>query len=269
VASMIYRRLKRSVHDIIYGAMARREVTVFPDDLFVVSYPKSGNTWVRFLVANLMYPDSPATFSNIGTLVPDIYKNKDEDLKALRHPRVLKSHEYFDPRYPRVVCVVRDPRDVAVSYYHHLIKKRVLREDVLMEQYIPRFISGAFDNFKPWNENVESWLRARAEGKDILLVRYEDLRSDTAERLKQIGAFAKCPTSAVQIAQAIERSSFNTMRDLERRQGAQWVTSARSRTDIAFVRSGSVGGWRNAPGAESMAAIEGRWGATMRRLGYA
>ena len=48
-----------------------RNLDVFPDDVFLVSYPKSGNTWTRFLVANLAYPATPANFFTINTLIPD------------------------------------------------------------------------------------------------------------------------------------------------------------------------------------------------------
>ena len=43
-------------------------------------------------------------------------------MRALPRPRVLKSHESFQPHYPSVIYIVRDPRDVAVSYYHHAMK---------------------------------------------------------------------------------------------------------------------------------------------------
>ena len=48
-----------------------RNLRVFPDDVFLVSYPKSGNTWTRFLIANLIYPEKHPDFANINVLVPD------------------------------------------------------------------------------------------------------------------------------------------------------------------------------------------------------
>src|SRR5579864_4630830 len=72
--------------------LAGRGVTVYPDDVFLVSYPRSGNTWTRFLLGNLLYPDAPVTFSNIESRIPEIYFNRDRFMRSLPRPRMLKSH---------------------------------------------------------------------------------------------------------------------------------------------------------------------------------
>ena len=80
--------------------IAGRGLTVFPDDIFLVSYPRSGNTWTRFLLGNLIYQNDPVTFSNIECRIPEIYFNRDRFLRQLPRPRMLKSHESFQPHYP-------------------------------------------------------------------------------------------------------------------------------------------------------------------------
>jgi len=102
--------------------IAGRGVTVFPDDVFLVSYPRSGNTWTRFLLGNLLWQNDPVTFLNIESRIPEIYFNPDRFMRALQRPRLLKSHESFQPHYPHVIYIVRDPRDVAISFYHHNVK---------------------------------------------------------------------------------------------------------------------------------------------------
>ena len=91
-----------------------KSLVILPDDVFLVSFPKSGNTWTRFLVANLRFPNDPATFANINQLIPDPTATARRDFDRMPRPRIIKSHECFDPRLPEVINVVHDPRDVVV-----------------------------------------------------------------------------------------------------------------------------------------------------------
>src|ERR1700689_2494490 len=170
--------------------VAGRGVTVFPDDVFLVSYPRSGNTWTRFLLGNLVDQKNPVTFSNIEARIPEIYFNLDRELRQLSRPRILKSHECFQPHYPRVIYIVRDPRDVAVSFYHHNVKARNIPDDYPMVKFVPRFIAGEFDpKFGSWRDNVLSWTSVRKDDAGFLLLRYEDMKRDTAGVLASVVAF--------------------------------------------------------------------------------
>src|SRR5271167_4419032 len=83
-----------------------RGLIILPDDIFLVSFPKSGNTWSRFLLANLLYPERGATFANIHRLVLDPTDTTKRDFERMPRPRVIKSHECFDPRFGRVIYIV-------------------------------------------------------------------------------------------------------------------------------------------------------------------
>src|ERR1700675_2075178 len=98
-----FRHLSR-VHDVLFRrTLLEREITIFDDDIFLTSYPRSGNTWTRFLVGNLVHTEEAVTFLNVERLVPDMYKHSDHYLRNLPGPRILKSHEVFDPRYKRII----------------------------------------------------------------------------------------------------------------------------------------------------------------------
>ena len=90
--------IKRAIKYLLGTDIAGRNLAVYPDDTFIVSYPRSGNTWTRFLVGNLISPDQPATFANIERLVPDAEAQSSRYLKRVPRPRVIKSHQYFDHR---------------------------------------------------------------------------------------------------------------------------------------------------------------------------
>jgi hypothetical protein len=121
---------------------AERDFAVYPDDTFVVSYPRSGNTWTRFLIANLIYPEKNVGFTNIEKLIPDTSSQSNRALKSTPRPRIIKSHEYFDHRYRKVIYIVRDPRDVALSYYDFQRKYMQIDDAYPLEQYVEDFVQG-------------------------------------------------------------------------------------------------------------------------------
>ena len=255
--------------------IAGRGLTVFPDDIFLVSYPRSGNTWTRFLLGNLIDQNNPVTFSNIEARIPEIYFNRDRVLRQLPRPRMLKSHESFQPHYPRVIYIVRDPRDVAVSFYHHNVKARNILDDYPMVQFVPRFIAGEFDpKFGSWRDNVLSWTVLRKDDPGFLLLRYEDMKRDTAGVLADVVAFLrrssfrKIDSNPEALRRTIELSSAENMRALEKQEASSWVLTKGTRSDKPFVRSATSGGWKTQLAPESVEAIESAWGGLMQELGY-
>lgn len=255
--------------------LAGRGVTVYPDDVFLVSYPRSGNTWTRFLLGNLISESDPVTFSNIESRVPEIYFNPDRELRALARPRMLKSHECFQPQYPHVIYIVRDPRDVVISFYHHNVKARNIPDDYPMTSFVPRFIPGEFDRkFGSWRDNVLSWISVRGESPNFMMLRYEEMKRDTAGALLQVVdflkrcSFRKIDSSSKALKRAIELSSPERMRALEKQEAARWVLTKSTRGDKPFVRTAKAGGWKSELAPESVDMIESAWGDLMQTLGY-
>jgi len=255
--------------------IAGRGVTVFSDDVFLVSYPSSGNTWVRFILGNLLHPDDPVTFSNIESRIPEIYFNSDRVLRQFPRPRVLKSHECFQPHYPRVIYIVRDPRDVAVSSYHHNVKARNIPDSYSISSFLPRFIAAEFDpKFGSWRDNALSWIALRKNDPRFLLLRYEDLKANPVLVLSRVvtflerGSFRNINSSPEALRRAVELSSPERMRALEKQEAGSWVLTKDTRSDKPFVRSAISGGWKSQLSGESVVCIESAWGDLMQALGY-
>jgi hypothetical protein len=269
-------RAFQQVGRVITGRqIAGRNVTVFPDDVFLTSYPRSGNTWTRFLIGNLIYQDDPVTFLNIEQRIPEIYFNPDHRMRALARPRILKSHECFQPQYPGVIYIVRDPRDVAVSFYHHNVKAGNIPDDYPMEEFIPRFIVAEFDRkWGSWADHVQSWLLLRKDSPGFILMRYEEMKRNPQGELARLAdflnrrSFRRIDASPDKLQRAVDLSSPETMRKLEKEQAKQWVLTRATRSDKPFVRSATSGGWKTTLSAKSVAAIESVWGSIMQNLGY-
>jgi hypothetical protein len=266
---MIY-GVKRVIKYLLGIDIAGRSLAVYPDDTFIVSYPRSGNTWTRFLAANLIYAGPPVTFDNIERLIPDCEAQSNRYLKRVARPRIIKSHSYFDPRYPRVIYIVRDPRDVALSYYDFSRKYRHFEDSYPLERYIEDFVAGRLlsADWGTWAENVSSWAFARGARPGFLLLRYEDMKTRPEQELTRIAGFLGIEASPERLQTAIERSSAERMREMEKTQGKGWITTKNKRDDIPFVRTAVAGGWRNKLPPESVAEIESAWGSIMAQLGY-
>lgn len=245
-----------------------RNLDVLPDDVFILSFPKSGNTWTRFLIANLIYPETPADFSNINRLIPDPEAMSKRDLAKMPRPRIIKSHQYFDPRYPRIIFIVRDPRDVLLSTYHFQRKRRVIDDHYPLKEYAGQFIAGKTSPYGSWGDNVASWLVTRQGRPGFLLLRYEDMLEDAARELNKVAAFLQIPPDAERIATAVRRSAADEMRKLEKSQAHLWSTTKSTRQDVPFVRAAKAGGWRTELPEEAALQLEAAWGHLMAHLGY-
>jgi hypothetical protein len=243
---------------------------VLPNDVFLVSYFRSGSTWSRFLFGNLVHEKEAVTFTNMSRLVPIIYDLPDHELRKL--PRILKSHECFDPRYPHVIYIVRDPRDVAVSFYFYNLKVRVIPDGYSMDEFVERFVAakvvGYADRVGCWQDHVLSWVRLREGKPGFKLVRYEDLLTDPQKELRALAPLLGIDPTPERIERAVRLSSANNMQSLEKQQSKDWVATKDTRQDIAFVREAKAGGWKSKLSAVAVRNIEQAWGPTMKELGY-
>jgi hypothetical protein len=266
---MIY-GARRILKYVLGTDIAGRTLAVHPDDTFIVSYPRSGNTWTRFLVANLLHPEEPASFANIERLVPDSEAQSSRYLRRVPRPRVIKSHQYFDPRYRRVIYIVRDPRDVALSYYDFERKYRHIDDAYPLQNYVSDFVRGRLTSadWGTWEENVGSWISTRRGREGFLLLRYEDMLENTMLETAKIAAFFGITKENERVRGAVERSSAQRMRGLEKAQGQDWVSTKNKRSDIPFVRTAASGQWKSKLSADSIAEIESAWGPLMVALGY-
>ncbi len=250
---------------------AGADLQLFPDDAFLIAYPKSGNTWTRFLVGNLLCGDRRVDFLNIPELIPHFDVMPGRFFLRMPRPRVINCHEPFRPHYRRVIYVVRDPRDVVVSLFHFQRKRRIIEDGYSLDRFVSRFVAG--DTPRParlgtWEQNVTSWLAMRQNDPDFLLLRYEDMLRETGPALAKIASFLGIDATPERIARAVERSSAHEMQSLEKVQGNEWHQSKGTRQDIPFVRSARSGDWKTALSRDAVAEIESAWGPVMDQLGY-
>lgn len=244
---------------------------MFADDVFVVSFPRSGNTWTRFLIGNSLLPKEEVSFVNIERVIPDIYEHADYELRKMPRPRILKSHEYFDPRYPRVIYVVRDPRDVVLSYFRYYKKVGDVDLSGSLERFVERFVAGEVSQFGSWGENVRSWIATRGgDPERFLLVRYEDMLKNTLRETRRMIEFLGFNVPSTSLRRAVELSSANRMRSLEQdeRENAAMWSIKHGDENTPFVGRATSGVWRKKLPSSCVNKIVHKWSSVMQELGY-
>ena len=229
-------------------------------DVFVVSYPRSGSTWVRFLLANLTRFDSqdPVDFHSVQRVIPDIMQRAGREmLQAVPSPRLLKSHHAYDSRLKKVIYILRDGRDVMVSYYFLMVGQGNFEGSFL--DFLDK------EDLRPclWHEHVESWLlRDNLDG--LLLIRYEDLHRQTAIEVARMARFVGLPCDKARLDWAVSNSCFETMQRIEAEKGRAFYPDR----PFLAVRKGVIGDWVNHFGAAHKKVFKRYASRALLRFGY-
>jgi len=233
------------------------------DDVFLVSYPKSGSTWMRFLLANYI-SNGQVDILQINSVVPDVHFNPQDIVETL-DPRIIKTHESYNPKYKRIVYIVRDGRDVAVSYYSHLKKFRQLADNISFSVYLDSYIGGELDPYGPWGEHVDGWLNG---AKNILVIRYEDMLSDAVNVLEKTLRFCGLEFDEKKAFDAVTACSLSKLRQIEAKQFDEIKELSSSNPSIRFFRKGISGDWKNHFNKNDHEKFNAAFAMTMNRVGY-
>jgi hypothetical protein len=241
--------------------------TIRKSDVFLCSYPKSGTTWLGFLIAQAIKQgdDEALDLKSFNQYVPDVNdlwtkRGSLAGFDKLCDPRFFLCHATCDRKLPKVVCMLRDPRDVMVSYWHY---RHFLEKDFALP--LADFLAG--DDHWPceWDDHVSSWMFAAERHPNLLIVRYEDLHTDTAGVLRNVLKFAGAKCSEARLNAAVDASRFENMRAAEESGG---VHGKKGDPEEHFVRKGRVGSWQEEMGFADLRIIEEKYGKVMHAAGY-
>jgi len=241
------------------GFVPRTEVAA--DDMFIVGYMKSGNNWFRNLAAGVVYGADPeyVPYSLVRDLIPN-HGPKNPYYKRYGASMFFKTHDFPRPEYKRVVYILRDGRDVMVSFRHHYSALQGREIDFLQmirgeDEMVPRF---------KWHRHVERWL-ANPHQAQMLTIRYEDLKRDTVNELRRFCEFIGVSREDAHLAAIARKASFANMREKEARLG---IGNPEWPQDKFFMRRGQVGSHKDEMPPEVLEVFLSEAGETLRKLGY-
>src|SRR5947209_7155167 len=236
-----------------------RHKSLRANDVFFASYPRSGSTWLRFVLYESIVGQSSG-FGNVNESIPDVKEHKTGLPLMPNGGRLIKSHEVYHPEYRKAVYLVRDPRDVALSEYAYQTALGLV--DQPLDEYLRVFLTKGVNPFASWSAHVNSWVSAPLSAENLLVVKFEDLRRDTVTGISEIIRFFGITPNDAQIRQAVANNSVERMKAKEKE------TPQRASKKGQFIRSGSVGGWRGKMTEAQVAIVREHAEALLNRLGY-
>jgi hypothetical protein len=270
--------------------------------VWLASYPKSGNTWLRAFLHNYVRePDAPYDINSlmdftIGESGAALYRRFDPrpasqysiaDVQRMRplvhraltemHPDLVfvKTHNaslavagipLVTPEVTAgAIYIVRDPRDVAISFSRHAGRSI---DAMIAFMADPAAAGGGNDNtvyerFASWSIHVHYW--TRNPNPRLLVLRYEDMLERPIEMFGDVVRFLGSEPQPERLARAVAFSSFETLAGQERASGFA------ERPDVAtapFFRAGRAGQWRDGLSSAQSDRIVADHAEMMRRFGY-
>lgn len=266
---------------------------------WLASYPKSGNTWVRMMLT--AYRWGAVDINTTGEIVmgdcqPYAYHSvapmqlcdmTPTEILFLRHaalahinarfphnPVMLKTHsaniragsvdmipkEMSGPS----VYLVRDPRDVLISYAEHMghTLERAAETMNNMGSALDQGELGIYHHLTTWSQHVRSW--AENAQFPVLVVRYEDLLEDTESEFKRILEHLGLDVDDERIGAAVEQCRFERLQAQEEENGFREASAKAER----FFKRGAAGNWRSHLPQDLVGKIEEDHGEVMEIMGY-
>ena len=231
-------------------------------DIVIVSFGKSGRTWLRVMLSRFyqvrygLSDKHLIGFDNLhyrNRAIPKLFFTHDNYLKDYTGNGDTKADYYGK----KVILLVRHPADVSVSQYHQWRYRMRPNKKVINDYPVDGEEVAIFDFMVQRQAGLDKaigflngWAREMPRLKDLLVVRYEDLKAEPAETLGRMLEFMGTPGSAAEIEECLAFASFDNMRKMETKRtfwlsGGRMVPKDRDNPKSFKTRRGKVGGYRD------------------------
>ncbi|XP_044133449.1 sulfotransferase 2B1-like [Bufo gargarizans] len=234
-------------------AYVENEFEVLDDDVYNVTYPKSGTNWM-IEILNLIKHKGDCEKSNT---VP-IYERSpwyetvgsQELIQKMESPRILSSHlpphifaKSFFKSKAKIIYTMRNPRDIIVSLFHFTKILKIFEPTENFQNFIEDFIQGEA-LYGSWFDHVKSWMQMKDDSR-FFFITYEELIQDLRGSVVRICKFLGQELDDAQIDLVAENATFKSMKENTMSNWSQISTDVMDQSKGSFMRKGISGDWKN------------------------
>ncbi|KAI5943708.1 Sulfotransferase 2B1 [Manis javanica] len=237
-----------------YGRQRKLFIQI-DDDVFIITYPKSGTMWVQQLLSLVYFEEHRKRTANVDTidLVPFLeYYLPPSDFDKRPSPRLFCSHipYYLVPRglkkkKAKIIYVYRNPKDVMCSFFHFSNLMKTLKPSGNMEEFMELFLEGKVMG-SLWFDHVRGWYEHKNHF-NIQFIMYEDMIKDLRSSILKVCKFLGRELSKEDMDAVVTQATFENMKSDPR---ANYENALIKRPEIRrthghFLRKGTIGDWKN------------------------
>jgi hypothetical protein len=231
------------------------------DDIFIVTTPKSGTTWMQTIVYALLN-NGRAFDENIDHYIasnPFLEMHGRQAVETMQRPGAIKTHVVFDrlPYHPsaKYICVIRNPKDVCLSFHRFVNSMKGGELDgVSFDTIFDHFVSGKVFYVDYFDHLFSCW--SHKNDANVLIILYEDMKKDIRSVINRIATFLNIEINEKLLERVVTVSSFDYMK----REGYnEKIVPAHTVATFKFLRKGIVGDWRRVLSNEQSRLLDARF----------
>nr|XP_057945756.1 sulfotransferase family 5A, member 1 [Doryrhamphus excisus] len=249
-------------HGVIYPGYLHNQESLqhavtfsFQDtDILIVSYPKSGTTWMQQMVTLISNRGDPHVSQTVPNWArtPWLEHHYSADLlQTLSGPRIITTHLFHDMlghalqgSKTKVIYVSRNPKDTVVSFYHFHKLANFLPDGGSFQEFLNQFLEGTV-HFGSWFDHFKGWTSQLGAMTNLLHVTYEEMSKDLHGAIKKVSSFLQCPLVEEEVNSCVRHCHFSSMKENNMINYTLIPHEIMDHSKGFFMRRGEVGDWRS------------------------